>query len=67
MAKKNMMHFNTSEEAAEFLKEKVKTGDVVLVKGSQGIRMERITETLLEDKSMAGELLVRQDTEWKRR
>ena len=67
MAKKNMEHFNTSEEATEFLKEKVRAGDVVLVKGSQGIRMERITETLLEDKSKAKELLVRQDTEWKKR
>tara|TARA_B100000745_G_C20152315_1_gene395041 strand:+ start:3226 stop:4515 length:1290 start_codon:yes stop_codon:yes gene_type:complete len=67
MAKKNMVHFNTSEEAAEFLIEKVESGDVVLVKGSQGVRMEKITEALLQDKSRASELLVRQDVEWKKR
>lgn len=67
MAKKRMEHFNTSEEAAAFLLTKVGAGDVVLVKGSQGIRMERITETLLEDKEHAKDLLVRQDTEWKKR
>jgi len=67
MAKKRMVHFNTSEEAAVFLKDKVQDGDLVLVKGSQGVRMERITETLLRDKDRAEELLVRQDTEWKKR
>jgi len=67
MAKKNMMHFNSSEEAVEFLIEKVQEGDLVLVKGSQGVRMEKITEALLQDKSRAEELLVRQDTEWKKR
>jgi len=67
MAKKKMHHFNTSEEAAEFLKDTVQEGDVVLVKGSQGVRMERITEVLLEDKKHAKDLLVRQDVEWKKR
>ncbi|MDB5237512.1 MAG: UDP-N-acetylmuramoylalanyl-D-glutamyl-2,6-diaminopimelate--D-alanyl-D-alanyl ligase [Parcubacteria group bacterium] len=55
-----------SEEAALVLKEIVTQGDVVLIKGSQSVRTERIVESLLaspEDRT----LLVRQDAEWKRR
>ena len=67
MAKKHMHHFADSKDAAALLVDMVQEGDVVLVKGSQGVRMERITEALLADKEKASELLVRQDTEWKRR
>ncbi len=58
--------FATSIEAAHALASLVREGDVVLIKGSQGIRMERIAEVLLEDSSDT-QFLVRQDKEWKRR
>jgi UDP-N-acetylmuramyl pentapeptide synthase len=58
--------FKTSAEAATALLEVVQKGDVVLIKGSQSIRMEKIVEALLADKKDA-HLLVRQDAEWKRR
>lgn len=59
--------FATSEEAAGALADMVRAGDVVLVKGSQSMRMERASKALLEDQSWAEELLVRQEEEWMKR
>jgi UDP-N-acetylmuramoyl-tripeptide--D-alanyl-D-alanine ligase len=39
--------FPTSEEAAKFLAGFVESGDVMLVKGSRGVKMERIVDELL--------------------
>jgi UDP-N-acetylmuramoyl-tripeptide--D-alanyl-D-alanine ligase len=39
--------FNSSEDAAKFLADFVAPGDLLLVKGSRGVKMERIVETLL--------------------
>jgi UDP-N-acetylmuramoyl-tripeptide--D-alanyl-D-alanine ligase len=41
-------HFTTSEEAADAAPRLVQPGDVVLVKGSRGVRMERIVQRLAE-------------------
>lgn len=43
--------FENSEEAAKFIAGFVKAGDLVLVKGSRGVRMERIVEELRNLKS----------------
>ncbi len=40
--------FDSSTEAGEFLANEVKTGDLVLVKGSRGVRTEKVIEKLLE-------------------
>ncbi len=56
--------FDTSVEAADYLKSIVKQGDIVLIKGSQSIRMERTVAALMEHPEQAGELLVRQEQEW---
>ncbi len=64
MAKKNIFEFNNSKEAAEFMPGFVLPGDLVLIKGSQGVRMERVTAALLRDKENAYRLLVRQEPEW---
>jgi UDP-N-acetylmuramoyl-tripeptide--D-alanyl-D-alanine ligase len=37
----------SSEEAAKFLTDFVKPGDLLLVKGSRGVKMERVVESLL--------------------
>ena len=40
--------FNSSAEAGEFLSGEIKSGDLVLVKGSRGVRTELVIEKLLE-------------------
>lgn len=55
--------FGTAVEAASWLAQEVRDGDAVLLKGSQGVRMERIVEALLLDPADRT-LLVRQDKEW---
>ena len=51
--------------AADMLPDLVRAGDVVLIKGSQSMRTERIVEALLADQADAAQL-VRQEAEWKR-
>jgi UDP-N-acetylmuramoyl-tripeptide--D-alanyl-D-alanine ligase len=54
-----------SHEAAEYLTSIVRKGDIVLVKGSQGVRAERVVLALMEHPEDAEKLLVRQDAEWR--
>ena len=42
----NIYHFNTREEAIEKIDELVKKDDVVLVKASRGMKLEKIVEYL---------------------
>ncbi len=60
----NVISFNTSSEAGEYVRRMVAKGDVILVKGSQSMRMERVVKNLLAEPEKAGELLVRQEPEW---
>ncbi len=46
--------FASSEEAAKFLADFVAPGDLLLVKGSRGVRMERIVEALEARYALAG-------------
>ncbi|MFA4936704.1 MAG: Mur ligase family protein [Patescibacteria group bacterium] len=60
----NYVHFATAQEAALFVKDKLCEGDVLLIKGSQGIRMERAVKELMADPTKANDLLVRQYKPW---
>ncbi len=67
MKEKNIIKFEDSKQAKEFLKKFIKKGDIVLLKGSQSIRIERVTEGLLAHPERAVDLLVRQDKDWLKR
>lgn len=56
--------FDTSRDAAEYLRSAARSGDIVLIKGSQSVRMERVTAALMRDPDKAAQLLVRQEREW---
>jgi UDP-N-acetylmuramoyl-tripeptide--D-alanyl-D-alanine ligase len=56
--------FTTAQEAIPRLIALVKSGDIVLVKGSQSVRMEHIVKALMRNPDKAEEMLVRQEKEW---
>lgn len=56
-----LSHKNAADKVLEW----AKGNTVVLIKGSQSARMEKITYELLEDKARAKSVLVRQDKVWK--
>ncbi|MBI5733831.1 MAG: hypothetical protein HY973_02720 [Candidatus Kerfeldbacteria bacterium] len=62
--KEQAWHFDKAETAAGFVKDRLQTGDVVLIKGSQGVRCEKVTKELLAQPEKAKELLVRQYRPW---
>lgn len=67
VASQKIRAFSDAHTAGETLYAELRAGDIVLVKGSQGMRMERIVERVLADPLRAPELLVRQEPEWKRK
>lgn len=67
MSEESISEFLNSSEVAEFMKTFVQKGDLILIKGSQGMRMERIMEAILLDQKHKDKLLVRQDDEWQKK
>lgn len=56
--------FEDSEEAALHIVDFITSDDIILVKGSQFSRMERVSAELLSNKRYKAELLTRQSAEW---
>lgn len=56
-----------AERAGKELESDLKAGDIVLVKGSQSMRMERTVLEIMAEPTRADEFLVRMDPEWKER
>jgi len=64
MAEENILQFDESREAGIFIQSMISPGDIILVKGSQSIRMERVVEEIMACPEDKEKLLVRQDEEW---
>jgi len=64
MKETNIFHCNNHQEIIEMLQRELTEGDLVLVKGSQGMRMEKIVAQILANPEEAEKLLVRQSPEW---
>lgn len=63
MSVDNTFVFADTARAGRFVQDRLVKGDIILVKGSQGMRMEKIVKELMAEPLRASELLARQD--WK--
>lgn len=61
---KDVFTFDNSNDAKSKVQELIREHDLVLVKGSQGMRMEKIVEVIMADPDQAKNLLVRQSSRW---
>lgn len=59
-----IFNFDYSPEAGRFLQDRMKQGDLILIKGSQGARMEKIVKEVMAEPERASQLLVRQGHGW---
>ncbi len=59
-----VLHFQTADEARLKIQDILQQADVILVKGSQSMRMEKIVKEIMADPDRAPELLVRQYGKW---
>ncbi|HHX58616.1 MAG TPA: UDP-N-acetylmuramoyl-tripeptide--D-alanyl-D-alanine ligase [Candidatus Moranbacteria bacterium] len=62
-----VLHFNNPMEAGLALQEILEEGDIVLVKGSQGMRMEKVVEEVMAEPGEKEKLLVRQELNWQKK
>jgi UDP-N-acetylmuramoyl-tripeptide--D-alanyl-D-alanine ligase len=61
---KNWIHFDDAVEAGKKLQQILKPGDIVLVKGSQIVRLEKTVEEIMLHPELKNKLLTRQYEEW---
>lgn len=64
LKKKNIIECHDSRQAGMIIQDMLEEGDVILVKGSQSIRMERCVEEIMLHPERKADLLVRQEREW---
>lgn len=62
--KENIYSFDNSISTGEFLKTFIKEGDICLIKGSQGVRLERAVVAVMAHKELKMKLVCRQEKEW---
>jgi UDP-N-acetylmuramoyl-tripeptide--D-alanyl-D-alanine ligase len=64
MNENNVFMFSGAEEAGKFIQNRIKQNDLILVKGSQGVRSEKIVKEIMAEPLNARNLLVRQTGMW---
>lgn len=64
MKEKEVFQFETSREAGAYLENLILEKDIILVKGSQSMRMEKVVEEIMSNPEEKEKLLVRQEKEW---
>ncbi len=62
--KEHIFHFDNSDRAKKFVQELIEKDDIILVKGSQSMRMEKVVKEIMAEPKKANDLLVRQDKLW---
>jgi UDP-N-acetylmuramoyl-tripeptide--D-alanyl-D-alanine ligase len=67
IAEENIFCFDKYEEVIPTIEQMIIEKDIVLVKGSQKMRLEKIIEKIMKDKENKKSLLCRQDKEWEER
>lgn len=63
--KNNILLFSSPMEAGKKLQEMMREGDLILIKGSQAIRMEKTVEEVMAEPEKSRELLCRQNISWR--
>lgn len=69
MSESSVASFDDAVSAGKYIQQETKEGDIVLVKGSQGvgkdmIRLEKVVKEIMRNPEQAEYLLVRQGKEW---
>lgn len=64
LSEKHVFQYDNAESLAAEIDSLIKPEDVILVKGSQSIRAERVVKALLHEPEKMSRFLVRQDSVW---
>lgn len=64
MNEKQIRQYDDATQAGKELEPILKEGDIVLIKGSQSVRMEKAVEEIMAHPEQKKKLLVRQEKEW---
>lgn len=64
MKEESIFQFDMPEKAGQYIQTILESGDLVAIKGSQDMRMERCVEEIMLEPEKKEKLLVRQSEEW---
>ena len=67
MDERKILQYEKSEEAGKELERFISQGDIILIKGSQSVRMEKTVEEVMAHPEEKDKLLVRQEKQWQKR